>query len=68
VTTFEAIIIPVILAPPVILYTVLWLQVSWTPMCDYILTYNRKDFVGIEQFHTKILDPKEFLLKIGAIE
>lgn len=36
--------------------------------CDYIITYNKRDFLGIEQFNIDVLDAGEFLLRIGAIK
>ncbi len=36
--------------------------------CDYIVTYNKKDFVDVEKFGIDVLDAKEFLQKIGAIK
>ena len=35
--------------------------------CDFIITYNKKDFFGVEFFNIKILSPKEFLQKIGEL-
>ena len=32
---------------------------------DYILTYNKADFGGSERFGVEVIDPKEFLQKIG---
>jgi putative PIN family toxin of toxin-antitoxin system len=29
--------------------------------CDYIVSYNKKDFIGSEKFGIKILTPKEFI-------
>ncbi len=34
--------------------------------CDTIVTYNKHDFVGVEQFNLRVLDAGEFLLQIGA--
>ena len=36
--------------------------------CDYILTYNKRDFVGVERFNLGVLDAGEFLLRIGAVK
>ena len=33
----------------------------------YIITYNVKDFRGIEKFNIKAITPKEFLIMIGEI-
>jgi putative PIN family toxin of toxin-antitoxin system len=35
--------------------------------CEYIITYNKRDFVGVEQFNLQVLDAGEFLVRIGAI-
>lgn len=35
---------------------------------EFIITYNRRDFAGIEPFGIKVLTPKEFLQKIGEIK
>jgi putative PIN family toxin of toxin-antitoxin system len=43
------------------------LDLAVVAKCDYIITYNRKDFVGVEKFGIEILDPKAFLQTIGAI-
>jgi predicted nucleic acid-binding protein len=33
----------------------------------YIVTYNKKDFIGAEQFNIRSITPKEFLIEIGEI-
>jgi putative PIN family toxin of toxin-antitoxin system len=33
--------------------------------CKFIITYNQKDFRGVEQFGIEALTPKEFLDQIG---
>lgn len=35
---------------------------------EFIITYNRRDFVGIETFGIKVLTPKELLQKLGEIK
>ncbi len=35
--------------------------------CDSVVTYNTRDFVGIEQFGIKAITPAEFLRAIGAL-
>lgn len=35
--------------------------------CNRLITYNLKDFTGIEQFGVRAVEPKEFLREIGAI-
>ena len=34
---------------------------------EYIITYNKSDFKGVEKFGVKAITPKEFLKKIGEI-
>jgi putative PIN family toxin of toxin-antitoxin system len=34
---------------------------------DFIVTFNEKDFAGIEQFGLKALAPADFLKRIGAL-
>lgn len=43
------------------------LELAVEAECDYIVTFNTKDFVGSEQFGIVTLTPQEFLRKIGAI-
>jgi putative PIN family toxin of toxin-antitoxin system len=33
--------------------------------CDFIVTYNQRDFTGAEEFGIGVLTPKEFLHRIG---
>lgn len=35
--------------------------------CDYIVTFNAKDFVGAERFSLKIAQPKDLLKIIGEL-
>ena len=35
--------------------------------CDSVVTYNTRDFVGIEQFGIDAIKPVEFLKSIGAL-
>ena len=42
------------------------LELAVTAECDFIVTYNQSDFVGVEQFGLITLTPKEFLHKIGV--
>jgi putative PIN family toxin of toxin-antitoxin system len=35
--------------------------------CNRLITHNVKDFVGIDQFGVRSVQPKEFLKEIGAI-
>ena len=43
------------------------LELAVTANCDYIVTYNQKDFQGSEKFAIKIITPKDFLKLIGEI-
>lgn len=44
------------------------LELAVASQCNYILTYNLKDFKGAEKFGIKIVTPKEFLQGIGEIK
>ncbi|MHB1560499.1 MAG: putative toxin-antitoxin system toxin component, PIN family [Isosphaeraceae bacterium] len=35
--------------------------------CDGIVTFNARDFAGVEQFGLWIMTPREFLVRIGEI-
>ena len=35
--------------------------------CDSVVTYNTRDFIGIERFGLKAITPAEFLQSIGAL-
>ena len=41
------------------------LELAVASSCDYIVTFNAKDFVGIEHFGLKTITPGEFLQKLG---
>lgn len=43
------------------------LEVAVAAACDYIVTFNVRDFVGSEQFGIHIVPPKVFLQRIGVI-
>ncbi|MEM1041342.1 MAG: putative toxin-antitoxin system toxin component, PIN family [Bacteroidota bacterium] len=43
------------------------LELAVAAGCDYIVTYDRRDFVGAEQFGVGVIDPRAFLQKIGAV-
>ncbi|MEH1935632.1 MAG: putative toxin-antitoxin system toxin component, PIN family [Nostoc sp.] len=43
------------------------LELAVKARCDNVITYNARDFNGIEQFGIKILTPAEFLQSIGAL-
>lgn len=43
------------------------LELAVEAQCDYIVTFNQKDFVGVEQFGIEALPPYQFLQKIGEL-
>ena len=43
------------------------LELAVEASCDGIVTYNKKDFEGIERFGLRTVTPKEFLIEIGEI-
>jgi putative PIN family toxin of toxin-antitoxin system len=43
------------------------LEVAVTSHCDFIITYNQRDFQGAEQFGIRIVTAKEFLQEIGEL-
>lgn len=43
------------------------LELAVTAGCQYIVTFNRRHFVGCEQFGIDIVTPREFLDRIGQI-
>lgn len=44
------------------------LELAVESQCDFIITYNTKDFIGSENFDIKAITPKEFLKIIGEIK
>ncbi len=44
------------------------LELAVTARCKYIVTYNIKDFKGVEQFGIKVLSAKDFLNRIGVVK
>ena len=44
------------------------LELAVTAQCQYIVTYNIKDFRGVEQFGTEAISAKDFLKKIGVLK
>lgn len=44
------------------------LEVAVEAGCDFIITYNQRDFAGSGRFGIEILTPKQFLTMIGAIK
>lgn len=43
------------------------LELAVAASCQFIVTFNQKDFVGVEQFGLQSITPKAFLQIIGAI-
>jgi len=43
------------------------LELAVAAHCDFIVTYNARDFSGTDRFGVKVLTPKEFLLRIGEL-
>jgi putative PIN family toxin of toxin-antitoxin system len=43
------------------------LELAVTAGCEYIITYNIRDFKNIEPFGIKAITPKEFLTHIGEL-
>ncbi len=43
------------------------LEVAVAGRCEAIVTYNARDFRGAERFGIEILNPKEFLRRIGEL-
>ena len=35
--------------------------------CDYIVTFNVRDFAGVEKFGIEVVTPQEFLRKMGEL-
>ncbi len=44
------------------------LELAIAAGCHTIITYNRRDFVGVEKFGLKILTPAEFLASLGELK
>ena len=44
------------------------LEVAVAAGCDAIVTYNKRDFKGIERFGLRVLDPRELLSEIGVLK
>ncbi len=43
------------------------LEVAVTSQCDYIVTYNKRDFAGAERFGVGVVDAREVLQLIGEL-
>jgi predicted nucleic acid-binding protein len=43
------------------------LELAATANCDFIVTYNKGDFRGVERFGRRAVTPKEFLQELGQL-
>lgn len=43
------------------------LELAVTARCDSVVTYNDRDFVGIEKFGIRAITPATFLQEIGVL-
>jgi putative PIN family toxin of toxin-antitoxin system len=43
------------------------LELAVAARCDYIITYNKRDFSGVETFGIRAIDPRTFLQEIGEL-
>lgn len=43
------------------------LELAVESECDYIISFNKKNFKGIDKFNLEVITPKEILRKIGEI-
>ena len=43
------------------------LELAVAAQCKIIVTYNKQDFSGVEQFGIRVLTPREFLQEIGEL-
>jgi putative PIN family toxin of toxin-antitoxin system len=41
------------------------LELAVAAQCDAIVTYNQRDFAGAHRFNVEILEPREFLQRVG---
>ena len=46
----------------------MFLELAVSAQCEVIVSYNQKDFVGVEQFGIQVMSPKEFLESIGELK
>ena len=44
------------------------LELAVAAQCSYIVTYNVRDFQGIEQFSVQAIEPRDFLQVIGEVQ
>ena len=43
------------------------LELAVAAQCDFVVTYNMRDFVGVERFALRVIEPGAFLRHIGAL-
>ena len=43
------------------------LELAVESQCDFIVTFNVRDFAGAERFGVEVITPQEFLRKLGEI-
>jgi putative PIN family toxin of toxin-antitoxin system len=43
------------------------LELAVAANCDFIVTFNSRDFIGVEQFGLRVITPQEFLKEIGEL-
>ena len=43
------------------------LELAVKSECDFIVTYNKKDFRRVDRFNLQVMTPSEFLTAIGAL-
>jgi putative PIN family toxin of toxin-antitoxin system len=43
------------------------LELAVEAECDFIVSYNKRDFAGVEKVGLRVLTPREFLREIGEI-
>jgi predicted nucleic acid-binding protein len=43
------------------------LELAVVANCDFVVTYNKRDFQGAEQFGVRAVTPREFLREIGEL-
>jgi putative PIN family toxin of toxin-antitoxin system len=43
------------------------LEVAVEAGCEFVVTYNGRDFVGAERFGVRVVTPGEFLTRIGVL-
>jgi putative PIN family toxin of toxin-antitoxin system len=44
------------------------LELAVAARCEAIISYNRRDFAGVEQFGVRVITPQEFLRELGETE